>query len=124
MLAWESTKFRVHSSTSREMVLDFGNLALAEIFLEIGADVPSAPLTFTKCLDCGLIQLAHFHNSSCLYSETYDYESHLNKGMVSRLIHRAKFLVSKFQQNIPEPIIGEWRIFALSATTSRSGCLD
>ena len=105
MIAQENTKCRIFSSTSREVILDFGNLALTGVFLEFGADVPRAPLSLIRCLDCGLIQLAHSYNSSHLYGETYGYESHLNKGMVSHLTHRAKVLESKFLQNIPEPII-------------------
>ena len=105
MIARENTKCRTCASISREVILNFGNLALTGVFLEIGTDVPRAPLTLIRCLNCGLIQLAHSYDSTSLYGESYGYESHLNKGMSSHLTHRAKVLESKFLKNISEPII-------------------
>lgn len=105
MIARENKNCRICSSTSREVILDFGNLALTGVFLELGSDVPRAPLSLIRCLECGLIQLAHSYDSSSLYGETYGYESHLNKGMVGHLTHRAKVLESRFLQSIPSPIV-------------------
>ena len=104
-IAYENKACRICASSSLEVVLDFGDLALTGVFLENGDEVPRAPLCLIRCCTCGLIQLAHSYDSSSLYGETYGYESHLNKAMVNHLTLRAKVLESKFLRNIPEPVI-------------------
>lgn len=104
-IAQENSKCRICLSESRELILDFGNLALTGVFLELGTDVPLVPLRLIRCQSCGLIQLGHSYDSSALYGETYGYESHLNKGMVRHLTHRATVLESKFLGKMLDPII-------------------
>ena len=96
---------RICNSKNREEILDFGDMSLTGVFTERGADVPEAPLCLIRCLDCGLVQLAHSYESSSLYGETYGYESHLNNGMALHLKRRAKILESRYLSQLPSPII-------------------
>jgi hypothetical protein len=73
-------------STSLVSVLDLGTQALTGIFPQSREqDVPSGPLTLIKCMDCGLVQLAHNYDLSMLYGDTYGYRSGLNPSMVRHL---------------------------------------
>ena len=96
---------RICNSRDREEILNFGDMALTGVFTQNGAGVPEAPLCLIRCLDCGLVQLAHTYESSSLYGETYGYESHLNNGMALHLKRRAKILESKYLSQLPNPII-------------------
>jgi hypothetical protein len=104
-IASENILCRICKSGEREEILNFGDMALTGVFASNGADVPRVPLSLIRCLDCGLVQLAHNYQSSSLYGETYGYESHLNKGMALHLKRRAKILESKYLKQLVNPII-------------------
>ena len=104
-IATENFLCRICSSSEREEILNFGDMALTGVFTDNGAKVPEAPLCLIRCSNCGLVQLAHTYESSSLYGETYGYESHLNNGMALHLKRRAKILESRFLSQLPNPII-------------------
>lgn len=72
--------------------MNFGDLALTGVFEVDGVNVLRAPMSLSRCNDCGLVQLAHNYESEYLYGETYGYESHLNKSMVDHLQRKARLL--------------------------------
>ncbi|MEJ7608470.1 MAG: class I SAM-dependent methyltransferase [Bryobacteraceae bacterium] len=67
-------------------VLNLGTQSLTGLFPKTKSeDVPAGPLALMKCLDCGLVQLAHNYTLSMLYGDTYGYRSGLNLSMVRHL---------------------------------------
>jgi hypothetical protein len=65
--------------------LDLGSMALTGYFPFIHEEVPSQPLTLSRCSNCGLSQLHHELPISDLYGPGYGYESHLNSSMRNHL---------------------------------------
>lgn len=80
---------RVCDATKLVPVLDLGTQALTGIFPKSPEEnVPSGPLTLIKCMNCGLVQLAHNYDLSMLYGNTYGYRSGLNPSMVRHLYNK------------------------------------
>jgi len=72
-------------------VLDLGLQALTGVFPKSSnEDIPSGPLTLIKCMDCGLVQLAHTFDLQILYGENYGYRSGLNPSMVRHLSNKVQ----------------------------------
>lgn len=64
-------------------VLDMGNIYPSN-FIDNNNNLETAPLTLSKCKDCGLIQLRHTVELDQMYRQ-YWYKSGLNKSMVQDL---------------------------------------
>lgn len=86
------SKCRVCKTSTLEIYLDLGNLALTGHFPFVHEDVPSQPLTLSRCSTCGLSQLHHQLPISDLYGPGYGYESHLNSSMRNHLKSAARNL--------------------------------
>ena len=104
-LATVNKECRICRSSHLQNVIDFGDLALTGIFIENGADVPTAPLSLMQCNSCKLVQLGHSYDQKTLYGESYGYESHLNSSMVRHLKQKARVLESKYLKEINKPIV-------------------
>lgn len=80
-----------------EKVVSLGKQALTGIFPK-PADSPIArgPLTLTRCLDCGLVQLLHSYEAEDLYGAHYGYRSGLNSSMVEHLERKVAELTRRF----------------------------
>jgi hypothetical protein len=91
-IATLNTNCRICKSPNSEEIMNFGNLALTGVFEVDGRSVTRAPMSLCRCIDCGLVQLAHNYKTEYLYGETYGYESHLNKSMVDHLQRKARLL--------------------------------
>ena len=94
---------RVCGGSSLNVVVDFGELSLTGVFLEDGNEVQREPLVLCRCGDCGLVQLCHNYSQLALYGDSYGYESHLNKSMVSHLQQKARVLEKKYLAGITNP---------------------
>lgn len=71
---------RLHS------VFDLGEQILSGKFpAQDEPEPPAAPLAITKCLDCGLVQLAHDFDLDEFYRDSYGYRSGINATMTAHL---------------------------------------
>jgi hypothetical protein len=95
-IATPNTTCRICKNDNFEEILDFGDLALTGVFEIDGREVQSAPMKLSRCVECGLVQLAHNYRAEYLYGETYGYESHLNRSMVDHLQRKALLLEELF----------------------------
>jgi hypothetical protein len=87
---------RLCYGVSLAQVLDLGVQALTGIFPKrVDDQVPSGPLALVKCMDCGLVQLAHNYDLSMLYGSNYGYRSGLNLSMVRHLRAKVKSIESR-----------------------------
>jgi hypothetical protein len=95
-IASANSNCRICKSEIFEEILDFGDLALTGVFEVEGSGVQRAPMKLNRCVECGLVQLAHNYKAEYLYGETYGYESHLNLSMVDHLKRKASLLEELF----------------------------
>jgi NDP-4-keto-2,6-dideoxyhexose 3-C-methyltransferase len=80
------TDCRVCLGARLEELLAIDCQALTGIFPKSASEsIPAGPLTLVRCLDCGLVQLAHNYELSILYRDNYGYRSGLNASMVRHL---------------------------------------
>ena len=87
---------RICNEQKLESIIDFGDLALTGVFLEVGREVKKEPLVLCRCKKCGLVQLGHNYSEKDLYGKSYGYESHLNSVMVKHLQQTARMLEMKY----------------------------
>lgn len=81
---------RVCSSEDFDLILDLGSQCLTGVFPEKKENDPDIePLELLKCVNCGLVQLAHNFNPESMYGENYGYRSGLNQSMVAHLNKKA-----------------------------------
>lgn len=91
-----ATECRLCKSKDLDQVLDFGEIALANEYLnkeDINKPEPVYPLTVDKCSSCGNVQLRETVNPDILF-KNYLYSSSQSKGLVDHF--------KKFSQDIVE----------------------
>jgi len=80
------TDCRLCYETEFSDIIDLGVHALTGVFPKSALeDIPAGPLHLIKCINCGLVQLAHNYELGLLYGDTYGYRSGLNMSMVRHL---------------------------------------
>ena len=92
----EKKNCRICGSANLSSILDFGPIALTGVFSDDGLSVPRAPLNFGICDDCNLAQTLHSYDLNALYTESYGYESGLNRSMTNHLLTKARMLEMKY----------------------------
>ena len=70
-------------------VLNLGICPISGQFPSPNEVVESLPLNLACCTNCGLVQLKNRLPIKSLYTNTYGYESHLNRSMATHLINKA-----------------------------------
>jgi len=98
-------KCRICKSVNFQEVIDFKEMALTGVFLELGSSVPIAPLRLVRCKSCNLVQLGNSYDPRVLYGESYGYESHLNSSMVHHLQQKARILEKRFLGSLENAIV-------------------
>jgi SAM-dependent methyltransferase len=71
----EITKCRLCESEKLTEYISFGNVPLANYFVEDGSTAPRFPLTVVRCEDCSSHQLKHNVSESILFNENYAYST-------------------------------------------------
>jgi len=66
---------RLCNGTKLTEYITFGNVPLANYFVEDGSTAPRFPLTVVKCGECGCHQLKHNVDESILFNENYAYST-------------------------------------------------
>lgn len=83
-------------------IFSLGNMKLSGIFPSSSSElenVPSIPLSLSKCEECNLIQLGDLFDVELLYGETYGYRSGLNESMVNHLKEIVNYIENKIEIN-------------------------
>jgi hypothetical protein len=79
-------------------VLNLGICPISGQFPSPNEAVESLPLNLACCTNCGLVQLKNRLPIKSLYTNTYGYESHLNRSMATHLINKAKKLQEYYNE--------------------------
>lgn len=87
---------RICACSDLEEILDLGLSPISGQFPKVSDAIKSLPLNLSRCKLCGLIQLYNSLPITELYSDTYGYESHLNRSMKDHLHVKALKLQEQF----------------------------
>ena len=95
------TSCRLCGNSDLIQILNLGDQHLGSVFPKASQNNPiKAPLVLVKCNDednndmCGLLQLQHTVNNTCLYTDNYGYRSGLNNTMTKHLKSLASYVMS------------------------------
>ena len=88
-----------------EELYDFGEVYLTGVFYGQDEVVPVAPISYSRCVDCGLNQLSQNYDPAYLYGESYGYESNLNREMRNHLKRKANMLQAQYLKHSKSSVL-------------------
>ena len=95
------TRCRICASPDFAEIISLGSHPLSGCFPQANEpDPPLAPLEVVRCVQCGLVQLAHSVDPARLYTTGYGYRSGINNTMRSHLTGIAQENIKRFHPKL------------------------